>query len=142
MPEPQQWAVLDSFAVLAVVEKEPAEVEVVRWLRRAEAGEVSLAMSVVNVGEILYTVARRYGDQGAEKVLALLQSLPIAFFEATLPRALTAAYYKAHYPIAYADAFAAALAAELNAVLLTGDPEFQALEGHIVIHWLPRKGAA
>ena len=35
-----------------------------------------------------------------------------------------------------ADAFAAALAKEKKAELVTGDPEFKALEKEIKIHWL------
>jgi predicted nucleic acid-binding protein len=42
------------------------------------------------------------------------------------------------YPIPYADAFAAAAAKIYNAILLTGDPEFKALEnkGIIKVKWL------
>lgn len=37
----------------------------------------------------------------------------------------------------YADAFSAALA-KINGELLTGDPEFKAVESEVPIHWLPR----
>ncbi len=49
---------------------------------------------------------------------------------------LAAAHLKARFPIALADAFAAALAQELEAPLLTGDPEFKALEETLTIYWL------
>jgi ribonuclease VapC len=50
----------------------------------------------------------------------------------------SAAHFKARYPISYADAFSAVLAKTRKASLLTGDPEFKALEPEIDIHWLQR----
>ncbi len=128
--------VLDAFCILAVVERESAEEQVVQWWQRARDGEVSLAMSVINVGEVLYNVTRRYGEAEGRSVLAHLYDLPLRIYEATYERVLAAAYLKAHYPISYADAFAAALSEELRATLLTGDPEFKALEGRIAIEWM------
>ncbi len=48
----------------------------------------------------------------------------------------TAADFKARFRISLADAFAAALAKEKKAELVTGDPEFKALEKEIKIIWL------
>ena len=48
-----------------------------------------------------------------------------------------AAHFKARYPISYADAFSAALTKIKDAELLTGDPEFKAVESEIRVHWLP-----
>jgi ribonuclease VapC len=42
---------------------------------------------------------------------------------------------KARFPIAYADAFAAALAQKHGCLLVTGDPEFQRVEG-LAIDWI------
>jgi hypothetical protein len=47
-----------------------------------------------------------------------------------------AAVFKASYRLSLADAFAAALAKEKKAELVTGDPEFKALEKEIKIVWL------
>lgn len=52
---------------------------------------------------------------------------------------MSAAHLKAHYPISYADAFAAVLAQELKATLVTGDPEFHAVQHLIHIEWLSEK---
>ena len=130
--------VLDTFAVLAFLRREPGGAEVKAWLERAAEGKVHLAMSTVNVGEVLYIVERRHGVQRAGEVLALLHEGPVVFYEATLPRVLAAAHLKARYPISYADAFAAALAEELHAPVLTGDPEFKAVEGMLQVLWLKR----
>jgi uncharacterized protein len=47
-------------------------------------------------------------------------------------------YKKAHHRLSYADAFVAASAQRNGAALLTGDPEFRALEGELHIEWLKR----
>ena len=43
---------------------------------------------------------------------------------------------KAGHALSYADAFAAALARSLNAVLITGDPEFRSVESLVRVEWL------
>jgi predicted nucleic acid-binding protein len=48
----------------------------------------------------------------------------------------TAADFKARFPMSLADAFAAALAKEKKAELVTGDPEFKAVEKEIKVAWL------
>lgn len=48
----------------------------------------------------------------------------------------TAADFKARFKLSLADAFAAALAKETRSELVTGDPEFKALNKEIKIHWL------
>lgn len=49
---------------------------------------------------------------------------------------LEAAPIKARHAIAYADAFAVATARRLDAVLVTGDPEFAAVSGLVEIEWI------
>jgi len=60
----------------------------------------------------------------------------IEFHPADRRLADLAADFKARYKISLADAFAAALAKERKSELVTGDPEFKALEKEIKIHWL------
>jgi ribonuclease VapC len=47
-----------------------------------------------------------------------------------------AAEYKAQYAMSYADCFALACAIENSAVLITGDPEFQAVSHLVKIEWI------
>jgi len=49
---------------------------------------------------------------------------------------IPAAQIKTQYPISYADAFAVALAQELNAIIVTGDPEFKQVESIVTLFWL------
>ena len=68
--------------------------------------------------------------------MAFLEATDLHIVPVERNLALRAAHIRAEHPLAYADAFAAALAAEKNASLVTGDPEFRALEGAIPIQWL------
>ncbi len=128
--------VLDTFALIAYFRDEPGAARVRSLMEAAARGEVELSMSAINLGEFLYITERRQGENRARQTLALVDSLPVWIAEATRKRVLAAAHIKAHYPISYADAFAAALAEELGATLLTGDPEFKAVERRIAIEWV------
>jgi ribonuclease VapC len=100
-------------------------------------------MSVVNVGEVFYKIARERGEVVANETLEWLESLPVRFVRADRDMAVNAARIKANYPLAYADCFAAALAGGLGAAVVTGDPEFAQLERDNVvqIEWLLRPRA-
>ncbi len=128
--------VLDSFALLAFWHDEPGADEVERYLRLAEEGGISLVMSLINLGEVLYLVERRYGGEQARQALAFIQESPIQVYHASWERVLAAVHIKARHPVSYAVSFAAALADELDATLLTGDPEFRSLEAIISVEWL------
>lgn len=128
--------VLDSYALLAYFNAESAGTEVKGLLEQAELQDVSLFLSLINLGEIYYLVYRRRGPTKAQEMLKILRSLPIKLFAASETRILAAAALKAQYPVSYADAFAAALANELGAMLVTGDAEFQAMEPDLKIFWL------
>jgi len=98
--------------------------ELLEWAGR---DEVSLAMSLINVGEVAYLASRKWGKKYARALLDDLRAFPITFYDATEERILAAAWLKAGHQISYADAFAASLAQELGAQLATGDPEFKRL---------------
>ena len=128
--------VLDSFALLAYLNGEAGAERVATLLSAAQAGKYRLLLCTINLGEILYTVERRRGLAAAQRVQALLESLPLEEVEATRELVLDAAHLKALHPISYADAFAAALALRENATILTGDPEFESLQERVGVEWL------
>lgn len=130
---------LDAWAVLSWLDGSPgAAGKVQRILDAAEAGRISLSMSMVNVGEVFYIVARRVGTREAESFLRDLRVLPISILAVPKRLVLEAARLKARFPISYADAFAAATAIRTGAVLVTGDPEFRALadSGDLALDWI------
>jgi ribonuclease VapC len=128
--------VLDSYAILALLNDESGAERVASLLKQASDLEYMVAMSLINLGEVSYIVERRWGIEKTQITLAYLEATNIQFAEVEKNRVLAAAHLKAKYPIAYADAFAAALAIELEATLITGDPEFQALSSLFDIEWL------
>ncbi len=128
--------VLDSFAILALLQDEPGGEVVSQILHQAQDRLLQAAISTINIGEVLYLIERRYGVERAASVLSFLLEGPFTLYEASFSRVLAAAHLKARFPISYADAFAAALAQELDAVLLTGDPEFRVLKDIISVQWL------
>jgi len=130
--------VLDSYALLALLNDEPGAARVEDLLRRAEAGEVELSLSVINLGGLAYIVERRWGPEKLRAVLAYIEETKIQLVAVDQPRVLVAAHVKAQNPLSFADAFAVALAQELSATLLTGDPEFEAVSGQISIEWLAK----
>ena len=130
--------VLDSWALLAFFEDEPAAEEVEKILLDGESGKTKLLLSVVNWGEIYYSIMRRLSQEAAEAKALEIAGMPIEIVpvESDLVLARQAAQLKAAHKMSYADAFAAALAKIRKAELITGDPEFKGMEKEIKIHWL------
>lgn len=129
--------VLDSWAMLALLQKEnPATERVAELMRKAGQNEVQLAMSLINLGEVFYIFGRKNGAQAAEELLTTIQKLPIQILPAAEHSVFTAARYRMNNPISYADAFAVAAAKKLDGVLLTGDPELLSLTEEIQIERL------
>ncbi|MBI2304817.1 MAG: type II toxin-antitoxin system VapC family toxin [Chloroflexi bacterium] len=133
--------VLDSYAVLALLEGAEGHERVGELLQKALVGQCELFMSIVNLGEVLYITERERGLPKAQEVLARIDELPIKVIDVNRAHALTTAHIKAQWPIAYADCFVAALAKLKGATIVTGDPEFKHLEAASVvpIAWLEAK---
>lgn len=132
--------VLDSFALLAFIQDEKSAGKVADLLALAERGKEVLSMSVINSGEVYYRLFKEKGVDLAEEFMLSLRrrEFPIEIIPATNPRVYAASRIKARYPISLADAFAAELAASDKSPIVTGDPEFKALEkaGIVTVEWL------
>jgi predicted nucleic acid-binding protein len=131
--------VLDSWALLAFFEDEPAAEQVEKLLVKAEEGTHRLLLCVVNWGEIYYSLMRKVSQEAAEQKAREIAALAIEIVgvdDDNLELVRQAAIYKATRRLSYADAFAAALAKISNAELVTGDQEFKQVEDEIKIGWL------
>ena len=128
--------VLDSWALIAFFEDEPAAEAVEKILEQAAAEKHKLLMSVVNWGEIYYNTRREVSEAAAEQKLKEITAMPVEIVGADLQLTKQAAIYKATCKMSYADCFGAALAKMRNAEFVTGDPEFKPLEKEIKINWL------
>ncbi len=93
-------------------------------------------LSLINLGEIVYIVGRRLGDEAAEETLRDILRLPIQLGDVSMERVLAAAHVKAHHAISYADSFAVSLADELSATVVTGDPEFKKVKDVVPVMWV------
>jgi predicted nucleic acid-binding protein len=127
---------LDSHALLAFLERERGSESVKAALKAARATGIHLLMNDINVGEVYYTIARERSDESARSFLAHLERLPIRTVPNSLSDVLEAARIKARFAVSYADAFAVATAIREKAAVMTGDPEFKAVEGLVAIEWL------
>jgi predicted nucleic acid-binding protein len=116
--------VLDSYALLAYLAAERGGDRVREVLSQAIDGNSAVYCSVINLGEVAYIVERERGFARAPETLGLIDQLPIQVLPASRETVLAAAHIKAGHALSYADAFAVAAAQELDAVILTGDPEF------------------
>ncbi len=131
--------VMDSWALMALFNEEPAAESVEKLLHAATAGRHELLLTVVNWGEIYYTALRRGGDAGAKAIVADIAQMPIVLVpveSSDLDLVVQAAVFKATKKLSYADCFAAALTKLRKAELVTGDKEFTAVERDIKISWL------
>jgi ribonuclease VapC len=93
--------------------------------------------SLINYGECLYVVERAQGLQQTQLAVGIIDQLAMRIVPADRSLVFEAAHIKARYPISYADAFSVALAKRNRASVMTGDPEFEAVEPDVAIHWLP-----
>lgn len=127
--------IFDSYAVLAMLLLEDGAARV-RELLYAPGPKW---MSVVNLGEVYYKAARRFGDDVAQDMIDQIRAWPIVIVDADQALTLEAAKIKSAFALSYADCFAAALARRMKARVVTGDPEFAKLEKAKVtqIEWLP-----
>jgi ribonuclease VapC len=131
--------VLDAHALMVLFNDEPGADEVERILLKAEGGSPKLLMSVVNWGEIYYSILRGASQEMAEtkahEIAGMqIELVPVDADDLELVR--QAAAFKATKKMSYADCFAAALAKIKNAELVTGDREFKQLARDVKIHWL------
>jgi predicted nucleic acid-binding protein len=128
--------VLDTWAVIAFLEDEPAGEKVEELIATAHEEETPLYMSVVNVGEVWYIMARGLSEEEADANIKVLRDFRIQFEEVDWDLAQEAARFKSQNKMSYADCFAAALTKLKKAELVTGDNEFKPLDGEIKISWL------
>ena len=132
----KQKYILDSYALLAYFQAEPAGLKVRDILKDALSTHTTAYLSVISLGEIYYIIARKIGEEKADESLEDISSLPVSLIDATKERILAAAHVKAQHAVSYADAFVVAAAVEHSATIVTGDPEFKQTESLAPVLWL------
>jgi ribonuclease VapC len=130
---------LDSFALLAYLNKEDGFEKVRNVLANAQKSSFPVLINELNVGETYYILYRKRGHEQAEYFLdTVLAGLPISMISNDFNAVIAASEIKARHALSFADCFAVATAQRENAVLLTGDPEFKNVEKFVKIDWLTK----
>jgi predicted nucleic acid-binding protein len=133
--------VLDACALMSFLNEEKGEgyEAVDDLLDRAEAGEITLYMSIVNLVEVYYGYIRDKGVETANEIMNPVKSFPIEIIHSITDNIYDqTARYKGFYSISLADAFACATAKNLGAILVTKDKEIEAVEQeeHLPVFWI------
>lgn len=128
--------VLDSYALMAFFEDESGADLVRELILKAEENKINLFMSVVNLGEVWYSIARTNSPEVADQYIGEIRGMAIEIVDVDWQLTRQAAAYKVNGKISYGDCFAAALTKTKKAELLTGDQEFKSLEDEIKIQWI------
>lgn len=129
-------SLFDSHALLKLFQREPGHEKVVRLLERSRRSNAPNYLNAINLGEIVYSTKRTFGDQKKIEVLAHIERLGLIVLPVPNDLIFRAAEYKAGFRLSFADCFALASAVEHGAVLVTGDPEFRAVEHLVKIAWV------
>lgn len=136
MPKKAKAYVLDAWAVIAYLEDEPSAPLIADLIASAHEEGIPVYMTVVNVGEVWYTIAREISEEDADASIKELRDLRIQFEDVGWGITQEAAGFKSKNKMSYADCYAAALAKFYKADLVTGDKEFKPLEDQIKIQWV------
>jgi len=128
---------LDSYALLAYLNKEAGFEMVRNLLNMAQDLGKFILMNEINVGETYYILFRERGSKKSEYFLdTILKSLPIAMIQNNFQLVIEAARVKAEYPLSFADCFAVTTARRERASVITGDQEFKKVEHLVDIEWI------
>ena len=128
--------VLDTWAVIAYLEDEPSAQQIADLIASAHEEDIPVYMTVVNIGEVWYNIAREVSEEDANTSIKELRDLRIQFENVDWEITQEAARFKSQHKMSYADCYAAALAKLKKADLVTGDKEFKPLEDAINIQWV------
>jgi len=128
--------IFDSHALLKFFQKEKGYEKVAHLLQEIRKTGATKYINAINLGEIIYSTKKEFGDQKKLEVLANIERLNFTILPIPNHLIFQAAEYKAQYALSYADCFALASAVEHKAMLVTGDPEFKKVEHLVDIVWI------
>ncbi|MBZ5569452.1 MAG: type II toxin-antitoxin system VapC family toxin [Acidobacteriia bacterium] len=112
--------VLDANALYRLLTDDVGAEIVELVLEEARQKKYPVLMSVINWGEVYYTMARTVGYKKAESIMRAAENPPIVLVEVDKLQAEAAGRIRAGYGLPYADCFAAVLAGK-DGVLVTSD---------------------
>jgi predicted nucleic acid-binding protein len=123
--------VLDACALLRLAQDEPGADRVADILSEARTGSSRVLLHQINFGEVVYRIGKQFGWATANRKRGEILLLPLTVVPFSDELFWDAVELKAGHAMSYADCFAAALALRESGILLTSDPEFEALSDKI-----------
>lgn len=117
--------VLDANALYRFLMNKPGAEIVNRLFKEARNAGIRHSISVINWGEVYYTIAKKDGFQVAERIMEAVQLLPVEVVAVTKSEVIVAARLKAGFGLPYADCFAAALAGTGFVLVTAGWKDFR-----------------
>lgn len=132
----QKPLVFDSHALLKLFQRERGCEKIVRLIEGAKKSGAGIYINIINLGEIVYSTKRVFGDQKKIEVLASIERIGFTIIPTANALVFKAAEYKAQFSISYADCFTLASAVEYEASIITGDPEFKKVSHLTDIIWV------
>lgn len=134
---PTSIKVLDAWGVVAFLEgEEPHAENFENILIDAAERDLDLVMSVINLGEVWYSIARMYSEKEADHAIEQVRSVGIREISVDWGIVQVAAHFKARGRIAYADCFSLALGKIHKTSVVTGDTEFRQFDEEVEIEWI------
>lgn len=124
---PAKPLVLDTSAVIALLENEPEAASVLALLDDARQGTVEVCLPFLALMEVEYILMRRLPPDRVVVALTALADWPVRVVESDPAWRHEAAHLKAAGGLSLADAWVAALALLRDAELVHKDPEFDAV---------------
>ena len=76
--------ILDASALVSYLWKQSGYEKVQDMLSKAAGSERNLLMTTINLGEVYYLLIRDHGFEDANKILKIIETLPIDFVEGEL----------------------------------------------------------
>ena len=129
--------VLDANALYRFLHRGPGFETVREIFKQAFHAQDKILISVINWGEVHYTMVRQMGIKNATAMSLQMKELPLTIREADLDQTKAAAELKASYGLPYADCFAAALAGKSGVVVTSDAKDFSKIPW-LQIEPLPR----
>lgn len=131
--------VLDTSAIIALLEDESGAARVESLLKQAKHGSINIYISFITLAECYYICAQQQGEDAAVELTAYIKSLSVTVIESEEKLTLTAGQIKTANRLSLGDAFIAATASAVSGILVHKDPEFEQLVNSVQLENLPYK---
>jgi predicted nucleic acid-binding protein len=116
--------VLDANALFRFLVNGPGAEQVNVLFKAATEARSPILMSVVNWGEVHYSLTRRMGISKTDAALQTTTLLPLSVINLGIEQARAAAMLKSSFGLPYADCFAASLAGRSGVVVTSDAKDF------------------